>query len=146
MADDTAPDNDGTSHDDGIGDRQERVGDAVRDAAERARGAFNDHVVDPARRAGEAVRESGRKVADGGSAIGLKVIEQAERNSHEAFAAMREAASAKDLSDVMRIQGDYLRQQGQRSLDQAREIGELIMQFGRDAVAPLRDAATRKAD
>jgi hypothetical protein len=39
---------------------------------------------------------------------------------------------------VMKIQGDFLRDQGTRSMGQAREIGELIMQFGRDAVAPLR--------
>jgi len=122
------------------------AGDAMRDAANRAREGFSDHVIDPARRAGEAMRASGQKVADGSATIGLKIIEQAEQNSHQAFEAMREAASAKDLSDVMRIQGDYLRAQGQRSMDQAREIGELIMQFGRDAVTPLRAAAERKPD
>jgi hypothetical protein len=46
----------------------------------------------------------------------------------------------------MRIQGDYLREQGQRSMAQAREVGELIMQFGRDAVGTLRGAATGQAD
>lgn len=107
-------------------------------AADRAREAFSDHVIDPARRAGEAMRASGQKVADGSATIGLKVIEQAEQNSHQAFEAMREAAGAKDLAEVMRIQGNYLREQGQRSMNQAREIGELIMQFGRDAVAPLK--------
>ncbi|MGJ3626035.1 phasin family protein [Sphingomonas sp. MMS24-JH45] len=66
------------------------------------------------------------------------MIDQAESNTHEAFAAMRAAAQAKDLSEVMKIQGDYLREQSKRSMDQAREIGELIMQFGRDAVQPLK--------
>ena len=112
--------------------------DAMRDAGEKARETFQDKVVDPARRAGEAMKASGQKVAEGGSQIGLKMIDQAENNVHQAFAAMRDAARAKDLSDVMRIQGDYLREQGQRSMAQAREIGELIMQVGRDAVAPLR--------
>jgi phasin family protein len=100
---------------------------------------FREHVVDPARRAGEAMRQSGQTVAQGNSAVGLKMIEQAEANAHEAFAAMRRAAAAKDLTEVMRIQGDYLRDQGQRSMAQAREMGELIMQFGRDAVQPVRD-------
>ena len=122
------------------------AGDAMRDAANRAREGFSDHVIDPARRAGEAMRASGQKVADGSATIGLRIIEQAEQNSHQAFEAMREAASAKDLGEVMRIQGEYLRSQGQRSMDQAREIGELIMQFGRDAVTPLRAAAERKSD
>jgi hypothetical protein len=71
------------------------------------------------------------------------MIDQAEQNAREAFAAMREAAEAKDISQVMKIQGDYLREQGTRSMSQAREIGELIMQFGRDAVAPLRGSSER---
>jgi hypothetical protein len=62
------------------------------------------------------------------------VIEHAEANTREAFAAMRAAAGAKNPADVAKIQGDYLRQQGARSLAHAREIGDLIMQFGRDAV------------
>lgn len=112
--------------------------ETMRNAGEQARTGFNERVVDPAKRAGEAIKASGQKVAEGGATIGTKMIDQAEQNAREAFAAMREAASAKDISDVMRIQGDYLREQGQRSMSQAREIGELIMQFGRDAVAPLR--------
>ena len=112
--------------------------DRMRDAGDQARTGFNERVVEPAKRAGEAMKASGQKVAEGGATIGTKMIDQAEQNAREAFAAMREAAGAKDISDVMRIQGDYLREQGQRSMSQAREIGELIMQFGRDAVAPLR--------
>jgi hypothetical protein len=112
--------------------------DRLRDGAEKARAGFQDHVVEPAKRAGEAMRESGRKMAENSSQIGVKMIDQAETNTHEAFAAMRAAAQAKDLSEVMKIQGDYLREQGKRSMDQAREIGELIMKFGRDAVQPLK--------
>lgn len=112
--------------------------DKVRASAEKARESFSEKIVDPAKRAGEAMKESGQKIAEGGSTIGMKMIDQAEQNAREAFAAMRDAAKAKDLSDVMRIQGDYLREQGTRSVAQAREIGELIVQFGRDAVAPLK--------
>lgn len=109
----------------------ERATDQVRDT-------ISEHIVEPVKKAGEAMRASGAKVAEGGSAIGAKMIDQAEQNAREAFAAMRAAAGAKDLSEVMKIQGDYLREQGSRSMGQAREMGELIMQFGRDAVAPLR--------
>ncbi len=112
--------------------------DKMRAGAQQARDTFQNKVVEPAQRAGEAMKASGQKMAEGGSTIGVKMIDQAEQNAREAFNAMREAASAKDLSEVMRIQGDYLREQSTRSMSQAREIGELIMQFGRDAVAPLR--------
>lgn len=100
--------------------------------------AISDRVIDPMKRAGEAMKASGEKIAEGSSQVGLKVLDQAEQNAREAFAAMRAAANAKDLSEVMKIQGDYLREQGSRSMAQAREIGELIMQFGRDSSAPFR--------
>ena len=123
----------------------DRAADAAKDAADtmrenagKARDAFSEKVVDPARRAGEAMKESGGEIAEGGATIGKAMIDQAEQNAREAFAAMREAASASDLTQVMKIQGDYLREQSQRSMSQAREIGELIVKFGKDAVAPLQ--------
>ena len=112
--------------------------DRMREGAQKAQGAFNEQVVEPAKRAGEAMRAGGQKVAENTSQIGVKMIDQAETNTHQAFDAMRRAAQAKDLSEVMRIQGDYLREQSTRSMGQAREIGELIMQFGRDAVSGMR--------
>ena len=143
MADDAKPTNDtgaGTAK-----TATEHATDAARNAAEqmragadKAREAFNDHVMEPAKRAGEAIKASGQKIAENGSQIGAKLIDQAEANTREAFAAMRAAAGATDVSEVMRIQGEYLREAGQRSMTQAREVGELIMQFGRDAVGTMR--------
>lgn len=102
------------------------------------RDAFNEKIAEPAKKAGEAIREAGGKVAESSSAIGIKMLDQAEANAREAFAAMRAAAGAKDLSEVMKIQGDFLREQGQRSMTQAREMGEVILQFGREAVGAVR--------
>lgn len=92
---------------------------------------------DAVKGAGEAMRASGAKAAEGSSTVSLKMIDHAEANTREAFAAMRAAAGAKSLTDVMKIQGDYIREQGGRSMTQAREIGELIAQFGKQAMAPL---------
>ena len=119
-------------------DTLKAASDRMQQGADTAQANFREHVADPAQRAGEAMQESGRKIAETGSTIGAKMIDQAEQNAREAFAAMREAASAKDLSDVIKIQSAFMQSQGQRSMSQAREIGELIMQFGRDAVAPLK--------
>lgn len=112
--------------------------DRMRDAGSKAQEAFSERIVEPAKRAGEAMRQGGQKIAENNQQIGVKMIDQAEQNTAEAFAAMRRAAQAKDLSDVMRIQGDYLREQSQRSMGQAREIGEMIVSFGRDAVGAMR--------
>ncbi len=87
--------------------------------------------------AGERMRAAGSAMADQGSQLGLRILSQAEANTQEAFRAMRAAAQANDLSEVMRIQSDYLREQGNRSLAQAREVGELIAAFGRNAVGQM---------
>ncbi len=106
------------------------MADTINDAAQAGQ--------DAAKAGAERLGEAGRAMADNGSTISVKMIEQAETNTREAFAAMRAAAGAKDLADVMRIQGEFLREQSNRSMAQAREVGELIMQFGRNAVAPFR--------
>lgn len=97
-----------------------------------------EKISEPAKKATEALREAGTKLADGSSSVGLKMLDQAETNTREAFNAMRAAATARDLSEVMKIQGDFVRDQGSRSIGQAREIGELILQFGRDAIGAVK--------
>ena len=116
--------------------------DHMREAGEKATQGFQERIVEPAQRAGEAIRQGGQKIAENNQQIGVKMIDQAEQNTAQAFAAMRQAAQAKDLSDVMRIQGEYLREQSQRSMNQAREIGEMIVQFGRDAVGAMRSGGS----
>lgn len=104
---------------------------------EKVKETIAERIVEPAKKAGEAIKETSEKIAEGGATVGMKMIDQAEENARQAFAAMRAAAQAKDLTEVMKVQGDYIREQGTRSMGQAREIGELIVQFGRNAVAPL---------
>jgi phasin family protein len=112
--------------------------DRFREGVQKARDALGERVIDPAKRAGEAMRASSRKLAEGNAEIGLKMLDQAEQNVQQAFAAMRAAAKAKDLSEVMKIQAEFLREQGERSMEQAKEIGEMIAHVGREAVTPLR--------
>ncbi|MDB5704912.1 MAG: hypothetical protein JWN66_2028 [Sphingomonas bacterium] len=109
-----------------------------KSTTDKVKDTINEKIVDPAKKAGEAMKASGAKVAEGGATVSMKLIDQAESNARQAFAALRAAASAKDLSEVMKVQGEYLREQGSRSMTQAREIGELIMQIGRNAVEPLK--------
>jgi hypothetical protein len=116
-----------------------RAKDATDRAAKAAKGA-TDRAATGAKSAadrvegiGANIRKSGEKLAKQGNSVSMKVIEHAEANTREAFAAMRKAAGATNPTEVAKIQGDYLREQGARSMAHAREIGELIMQFGRDA-------------
>src|SRR5579875_1647472 len=82
----------------------------------------------------DQMKDAGSKAAEGGAG-GMKMLDQAEENTRQAFAAMRAAAKAGDLSELMRIQADFIREQSSRSVAQAREIGEMIAQFGREAMA-----------
>lgn len=94
-------------------------------------------MTDRVKAAGEKMRASGQKIAESGTQLGMKMLDQAEQNTREAFEAMRAAAKARDLSEVMHVQGEYLREQGSRSMAQAREIGEMIANFGRDTLGKM---------
>lgn len=94
---------------------------------------------DMAQGAAERLHAAGSAITEQSQQLGFKMLDQAETNTREAFAAMRAAAGASDLSDVMRIQGDFLRDQGSRSMGHAREIGELIASFGRAAIGSVTD-------
>lgn len=114
----------------------ERIVKPAKAAAESAFGAASN-AAGSAREAAETARENIAAAASQGSAFGLKMIEHAEANAREAFNAMRAAAKSKDVSEVLKVQGEYLREQGGRSLSQAREVADMIAQFNRDAIAPL---------
>lgn len=115
-------------------DATDRAAKAAKDATDRtAKGAKS--AADRVETVGANIRKSGEKLAKQGNSVSMKVIEHAEANTREAFAAMRKAAGAKNAAEVAKIQGEYLRDQGARAMAHAREIGELIMQFGKDATS-----------
>lgn len=98
---------------------------------------FNDRLTQPLKAASEALRGAGNKAAENTSQMSLTMIEHAEQNTREAFAAMRAAARASSVTDLMRVQGEYVREQSSRSVEQARQIGDLITRFGREVMAPV---------
>lgn len=79
--------------------------------------------------------KSAQKSAEDAKALNAKVIDHAEENVREAFNALRSAATAGSVTDVMKASGDYVKAQGERSMAQAKEIGEMIANFGRNAVS-----------
>lgn len=95
--------------------------------------------------AGERLRTAGERLAENNRAINLRLIEQAEDNTREAFKALRAAAQAGTLKDVASIRAQYLRDQSKRQVSHMREIGDLISRFGREAVTPAKAPAAAKA-
>lgn len=100
-------------------------------------GGMGGGMAEGMRAGAERMQQAGGQMADQGAQLGLKMLDQAETNTQEAFRAMRQAAQANDVSEVMRIQSEYLREQGTRSMSQAREIGELIANFGRATIGQM---------
>lgn len=109
------------------------MADFKKDAAD----AVQQKIVEPLKAAGEALKGAGQKAAENGAALSMTVLDHAEANTREAFAALRAAAKASSITDVLKVQGDYVREQGNRGMAQAREIGEMIAKFGKDTAATL---------
>lgn len=97
-----------------------------------------EKVADGAKKAGKAMKDMAEKAASNATALNAKVIDHAEANTRAAFAAMRSAASVKSVQELAKIQTEFVKEQGARSMAQAREVGDLIAQFGRDAMAAFR--------
>lgn len=92
---------------------------------------------DKMKAAGDAVREGAAKAGENTVALHMKVIDQVEENTRSALAALRAAAQAGGVTELMQVQADYVREQSTRSMNQAREIGELITKFGREAMSGM---------
>lgn len=78
--------------------------------------------------------KAAKQTAAEAQALSAKVLDHAEENVREAFKALRVAATSGSVTDVLKAQTDYVKEQGARSVAQAKEIGELIANFGRNAV------------
>jgi hypothetical protein len=102
---------------------------------------MTEKAAETAKKAGKSIKDSATKAASNASALNGKVIDHAEENTRAAFAALRSAASVKSVRELAKIQTDYVKEQGARSMTQAREVGELIAQFGKDAMAAWRPKA-----
>lgn len=104
---------------------------------------FAERATDSVKKAGKGLKDATEKAAANAAALNGKVIDHAEENTRAAFLALRSAANVKSVSDLAKIQADYVKEQGARSMTQVREIGDLIAQFGKDAMGawkPKSDA------
>jgi hypothetical protein len=99
---------------------------------------MTEKATETAKKAGKSMKDTATKAAANASALNNKVIDHAEENTRAAFAAMRSAASVKSVSELAKIQTTYVKEQGARSMTQVKEVGDLIAQFGRDAMAAWR--------
>jgi hypothetical protein len=92
----------------------------------------------------DKLKQTATQAAENTAQLNMKVIDHAEENTRQAFNALRAAAKANGLSELMQVQADYVRDQGARSMAQVREIGELITNFGRSAMSGMTGGGEKK--
>jgi hypothetical protein len=97
-----------------------------------------EQITEPMKKAGKAIKDGTAAAAKNSAEINVKVIDHAETNAREAFAAMRAAANADSVKSLVQIQSDFVKGQSKRSMEQAKEVGELIASFGREAMGAMR--------
>jgi hypothetical protein len=90
------------------------------------------------KKAGKSFKEATEKAAANAAALNGKVIDHAEENTRAAFAAMRSAANVKSVQELAKIQTEFVKEQGARSMTHVRELGDMIAQFGRDTMTAWR--------
>jgi phasin len=106
-------------------------------SVEQARQAF-DGFISAAHQAMSAFEGQAETARKGAKDVTEKAMTFAERNIASAFEFAQELMRARDIQDVMRLQGDYIKRQMQVLTEQARELGESTSKAAKDAAAPKR--------
>ncbi len=109
---------------------KKKVEKAVHEAVEDAESAVE--------KAGRKMRATAEHAMANAAKLNARVIDHAEENAKEAFAALRKIATSKDVKDIVKIQTSFVKEQSARSVAQVKEVGEMIASFGRMAVDTLK--------
>jgi hypothetical protein len=73
----------------------------------------------------------------------MKAIEIAQANVNAAFAFARKAFAAKDISELVNLNQDFVRDQAQTLTRQAGEINALSLQLAKETAKPWQDSMTK---
>ena len=95
---------------------------------------YADKANEAVKNAGKSLQDAASKAGENASALNAKVIEHVEQNTRAAFDALRTATSVKSVQELAQIQTEFVKAAAERSQAQIKEVGELIAQFGKDAM------------
>ena len=102
---------------------------------DQARQAFEKFVATAQQTAG-TIEERGETVRAGAKDIGAKAISFAEKNVQASLDYAQALVHAKDLSEVLRLHGDYVQSQMRTLAEQASEMGHIVSRAAMDAAKP----------
>jgi phasin len=104
-------------------------------SVEQARKAFEKFLAGAQQTAG-VIDERGATVRAGAKDIGAKAISYAEKNVQASLDYAQALLHAKDLTEVMRLHGEYVRTQMRALAEQASEMGQAVSRAAMDAAKP----------
>jgi phasin len=109
-----------------------------REAYERAKATLDAGV--------EAVERSYDAAGQAATALNRKIIDIAQRNVNSGFDLAKSLASAKNLAEMVELQGAYWRKQLEALMEQAEEVRELSVNASVDVAEPIKRHATHQAE
>jgi phasin len=90
----------------------------------------------------DAMEKSFDAVGQGAVALNRKIIDIAQRNLNSGFDLAKSLAGAKDLAQVLELQGAYWRKQFGTLAAQAEEVRALATKVATDSVEPIKAHVT----
>ena len=102
---------------------------------EQARKAFEQFVANAQATAGQ-IEERNASVRAGAKDISARALAYAEKNVQTSLDYAQSLLKAKDLSEIMRLHGEYVQGQMRSLAEQASEMGQTVSRAAIDAVKP----------
>jgi phasin len=102
---------------------------------EQARKAFEKFVAGAQETAGN-IEERGATVRAGARDINAKAISFAEKNVQSSLDYAQSLLQAKDMTDIMRLHGEYVQAQMRALAEQASEMGQIVTRATMEAAKP----------
>ena len=111
------------------------IGAMAEASFEQARQTFEKFTASAQAVAG-SLEERNAMVRAGARDVGQKAIVNAERNVRASLDYAQSLLKAKDLAEVLRLQGEYVQTQMRLLAEQAAEMGQLVSKAALDAAKP----------
>jgi phasin len=110
----------------------------TREAYENAKATLDSGI--------NAVERSYDAAGQAAAALNRKIIDIAQRNVNSGFDLAKSLASAKNLAEMVELQGAYRRKQLETLMAQAEEVRELSVNASADVAEPIKRHATHQAE
>src|SRR5487761_2099224 len=109
---------------------------------DQARKAFEKFLAGAQATAG-SLEERGATVRAGARDIGAKAMSYAEKNVQASLDYAQSLLHARDLTEVMRLHGEYVQSQMRSLAEQASEMGQIVSRAALDAARPKTEGSEK---